>query len=183
MDAGVPLWLPIVTLVGGYIGSLLTEAFRDKRARDREAARARDEREQAREQREAEREREVVERREQFQRETLLALQPAFLRAGRAWGASHHHDEMAVRQGASWGATLLPEELDRDVFQAFSELVVMEARVHNADLREKLGRFRSLHARSVVTRDAVEAQSLFQEALDLYEQVAARIGELLRALY
>src|SRR5688500_1707718 len=66
LRAHAEVWLPLLTLVLGYVGSIVTEDRRDRRAAERE-----------RSARSAERDTNRADREADFQRETLLDLQDA----------------------------------------------------------------------------------------------------------
>jgi hypothetical protein len=88
------VWIPIATLLLGYIASLVTEALRDRRLSDREREARAAEREAVRESHERER----IERRKDFQRETLLHLQDVLLQLVRTFGEEHNQDVMLSRK-------------------------------------------------------------------------------------
>lgn len=92
------IWLPIVTLALGYVFSLVTEAFRDRRQSRRERDARAAEREDAR----ASLEQERADRRNQFQRETLLELQEVLHDLGRAFGREYHQDAMTAKAAGKW---------------------------------------------------------------------------------
>lgn len=166
---------PIVTLVAGYVASLLTEALRDLRARSREEAA-----------RLAARRERLDDRRDDFQRQTLFGLQEALQRYARAVGKTHIADLRAFREGrgtVEYGRTLLPEGVSDEEFAANVELLKLIPRIADDRTRELSSAFRS-HAGDVGNARSEEAalEALNQSMPEL-EQLQARVGELLRTDY
>jgi hypothetical protein len=94
-DGTAPYWFPALTLVMGAIGGFLADFLREGRtsrtARKIEA--------------------------DAFERETLIALQDALSRIGRAALSIHQFDDRIYRQTGRWGRELTPEGAD-DAFSA-----------------------------------------------------------------
>jgi hypothetical protein len=164
-------WFPVFTALLGYVGSLLTESLRDKRATARE-----------REARHSLTRAQLLERRANFQRETLLRLQDEALKLARAAGRMNHLDEMRFRETRKWGGTLFPDGLSDDAFQANVTIMVLTSRVRDDRIREIVSAFRT-HANCVGTSPTREAATKALEKMSqLIEPLHTRIGEVLRQL-
>ena len=98
--------LPIVTLVLGYVGTLVTEDRRDQRATTRERElRIEDER------------RGRLLKRDDFELNTLLRAHTALGDVGRAAGRVMHFDTMSGRSTGVYAGTQLTTELSDRLFQ------------------------------------------------------------------
>jgi hypothetical protein len=170
--ADTNVWLPIVTLVLGYAGSLATEAVRDKRQESRE------ERAHTRSRLEVQ-----VDRRADFQRDTLLRLQDALARLARAGGAIHSHDVIASREAGRWKATLLPDDLSHDVFRATVDTNLMVVRVEDSVLRDLVLQTRNPATLISLATSEEESVARMDAMAAAFEKANERLGLLLRELY
>lgn len=167
------VWLPLVTLVVGYAGSLVTESFRDKRAARREA--------QARQ---ADRQQKRADRQADFQRETLLALQESLGRYVRGAAQVHHETATASRAAGRWTRVLPAEDVNDALFRAGIDMNTYVVRTLDDQLRETVYALRERVGRLLITAASeAEADQLMDEATDLFTQANERIGELLRTVY
>jgi hypothetical protein len=170
-----PWWVPVVSLVVGWAGGLLTDALRDSRAAAREDAAA--ERARAREQ-------------AAFERETLIALQDWLAKLVRASGATHHHDYMEYHQSRRWGRDPIGEEWDIASHEATVNVLRYRVRVADADVRQAVEHVVKLAAAANQgaaygedDRQAyARAAAAFKEAVPAYERTQELLGERLRGL-
>lgn len=88
-------------------------------------------------------------RREEFQRETLLALQDAAMRLARCTGAANHQDVMAFRKTGKWQKQQLEEPLNSDFRVAQAELTLLATRVNDASTRDMVDAFQSVCVRAL----------------------------------
>lgn len=171
VDANV--YLPLLTLVVGYAGSLYTEERRDERTRARESN-ARAETRQER----------LNDRRDEFQRETLLALQGAMSQLARAAGEAHVANRVSAHANGSWAARdLLGEELNQREMIAFRDANTLRVRVaddQTRDLVDTMSRHAAFAPLAGTEGEAADAMTAMGEAFDAAN---GRIGELLRATY
>ena len=124
-----------------------------------------------------------AERARAFQRETLLALQETLQHAMRALGRAVHEDYMAERKGATWGATLLPEELSEELRVTNTRVWALTERVADDGLRAALSAFQLKLAWPAFAASRGEAESKMNELVGLYRDVMTQLGHVLRATY
>jgi hypothetical protein len=167
-DISSTSWFPVLTLLIGYGTKSLTDWFQHRRAVQRE-----------REAREATRQDQLFERRATFQRETLLALQEAAMKLGRATGAIHHKDIMALRTTGK--QQLLPADLDEDYRVAQARTSMLASRVRDNAVRELVEQFRKFSTESTLVKTQEDNRAL-TAMMQIHDQLNQRIGELLRTL-
>lgn len=170
---------PIATLILGYVGSLLTEAWRERRVRERE-----------REARRAERQHEVDRRRIEFQRTTLMDLQVAAQRVGRVAGAiksqdaTMYHRARAAGSPITYGTQQLTDgwggERGLDPLTDFARLTT---RLEDAETRALADRFRDRVSAVMTARAPVDAEDAMSLALTVFTELQERLGSLLRTDY
>lgn len=163
MDANV--LLPLVTLVLGYVGRMLTEYLQDRRvaSRDREA-----------------RAEERARRRKEFQRETLLELQEVMFKFGRAVGAVFHEEDMSYKTTGVWSKPLISEEWNQRLHEATVRFLILMVRVEDETLRRLVAEVKGFGDRVIMAKSHDEALSAMSESLKAFELANARLGELLR---
>ncbi len=164
MDANVIL--PLVTLVLGYAGRMLTEYLQDRRiaSRDREA-----------------RDGERARMRREFQRDTLLELQEVMFKFGRAVGAAHMEDVRAYRSTGVWGRQPIGEWSEM-LRETTVRILILGARLEDEELRRLVFQVKDFGDRVSESKSEEEALSIMHESLKSFEPANARIGELLRGL-
>jgi hypothetical protein len=166
------VWVPIATLLLGYVGSLITEAFRDRRQRDREEAARREERRRVRDEGAAE-----------FQRETLLRLQEALHDVGRAVSRSVHEDKMTYRKTGKWGRVLPSEETGQAGMEAYRLTHILRVRVFDDELRDLVSEYTETSTRAELAHSEQEADLNWDASFQAFQKANDRIGVLLRDLY
>ena len=125
-------WFPAFTLLLGYGTKYLSDWFQHTRAVERERETRRETRRDV-----------IAERRTQFQRQTLLDLQPALLDLARNAGKMHVHDLKGYRATNRFHAELYPSDVDEG-FRAASALTSMLAvRVNDERVRMLTAAFKS----------------------------------------
>ncbi|HSW94972.1 MAG TPA: hypothetical protein VLI88_02310 [Patescibacteria group bacterium] len=167
------VWLPLLTLILGYVGSLLTESRRDARLAQREEKARTDARALA-----------SADRRDEFQRKTLLELQEALMVVARITAEMHSEDRRGFKATGQWTGGLHSEGLDQRGQAANGVLSTIAVRVLDDRLRATVDEFHkaATHA-AVIARtreEAVEAMSVMTNSM---VRANERIGELLRSLY
>lgn len=173
VPASIPTntWLPLLTGLGGYLLSLLTEYFRDKRTSERE-----------RTAREAARRLHLFERRSDFQRQTLLSLQESVVQHASAAGSIYRFEAMEFKKTNRWGGQLLPKELDDSEHEAGVKTLMFMVRVRDPDIRELTRTFRT-HANQVgFCKSESESRAELMEMGAALEPLHERIGMILRKL-
>lgn len=175
------VWLPLATLVLGYVGSLFTESLRDRRVERRETLMYNAEIADRRANREAD-----------FQRETLLRIQDALFTLGQATTFHQFHFMAATRRGkretpprdVPWGNEAeVPDDMGKQFQESVSELILLTVRVADDDLRGLIEEFRS-HSTAVILADGEDAAfEAAAKADDDYKAANERLGQLLRERY
>lgn len=135
------------------------------------------------------RERRQEERRERrianhndFQRETLLALQTTSQKLLRNTGASFHQDVMAFREGHSWQRQQLPDELSEGHLLLSTEAMLLSSRVQDDEVRRLAEILQSQTASVGMSSGEQEAQNRMMAAANTQDALIKRIGQLLRDL-
>lgn len=167
------------TLMGGFI-AMLTE---DRKARRAEAAASeRDKNAQlARE----------TAAREQFQHETLLALQDALARLARTIGQIYVAGEDEFARDETWGLQVLPGAVNEAAHEAVVEVNRLRVRVRDAAVRSSTKELIDLSTLVALpaareeptphTRARAAAETTFHRAVHVQREINERIGTLLRA--
>lgn len=154
-------WLPIATLVLGYIGRIAQEWLRDRRADAKERRR----------------------RREDFERDALVELQDVLFSLARNCGAAYHQDAMTYRASGTWGRAQLPAELDQEHFTLNRRAGMLRERAFDPALRDLIDEFKSHVAACGIARDKSTADVEMDLMGKASDRANRRLGELLRALY
>jgi hypothetical protein len=174
------VWLPLVALVLGYLFSLLTEAFRDRRQTVRERRAREDERAAVKAAQDEAEER----RRRDFQRETLLELQEVLHDLARAYGAEHHMDLMHFRTTGSWTPRPMPsEELNERSFEAHRRCFILVARIDDDLLRGFVREMKDGGYGVLSATSEEQSREALARSSDAFELANQRIGDLLRLVY
>ena len=169
MDGAI--WGFVGVVIGGIITGLVTlgaEKLRADKAAALDSSKRQDDRRVAH---------------DNFQRETLLALQDAVQDLARATIQIHHHDVMTARSEKPWGSTLVGVEISAAHLQAHRRLTTLRSRVADSQIRE---RTTSLLDRSIFTIGAKDQETAEQASFELgvyADRVLERSGELIRATY
>ena len=167
--------LPVLTLVLGYVGTLVTEAAQGNRARRI----AKEEREDALSVTHA------AERRA-FELQTLMDLRAALADLARAAGKAHHFDLMKARETgtATMPTTLLPSEVDAVLFEANSRVQSLVGLVMDKAARDKVDEFTSAVARlGTRQRSVADAERELLAAVELVDRAQRLLAERIRAIY
>jgi hypothetical protein len=164
----IPFWFPVLTLLIGYLAKLLTDWIQYRRSVRGE-----------REAREGKRRDELFERRNTFQRETLLALQEAFMQLARVTGAINHQDTMS---GKSGGRQQLPDELNEGYHAAQTRTSMLASRVRDNRVRELVEQFRQFSVDSTLAATQGARDRALTAMAELHDPLNKRIGEILRTL-
>lgn len=166
------IWIPIATLILGYVGSLVTESFRDKRLATRERLAS-----------EAEREEFRTRRRDDFQRETLIELQDALLEVARQAGDLYHWDLKQHRETGQWGRNPSPSDMDEIARRAHAKASALRVRVLDDELRKLVDEMTRTAVMIALAKSPIDAGGLLHEMSDKLVEVNERLGALLRNLY
>jgi hypothetical protein len=151
--------LPVVTLIIGYLGTMLTEQVRDHRAEQREKKRLRAD----------------------FQRDTLIRLQDAIQRnfaihAQLELSRQNHYRDFGV-----WAQTNL-EERDAEELELRMIMVALAPRVDDQEIRRLVRELRSIIPDILVAPSSAESMRLVGSAGNVFRELMDRFGEVLRTL-
>jgi hypothetical protein len=119
---------------------------------------------------------------ESFQIETLLELQVALQREGRAQGRAHHADLVHHRNtGEPWGKQLLGEKLNNDLLVAATAVTLLTSRVRSDTVRAASEAAHEA-ANACSSRSESEAEDRFAAFQRHLAAAQVAIGEALREL-
>lgn len=168
----MPDWLATtLSVIAGGVLTMMTSWLADRRLSERDRERRREER----------RER-FADRSNDFQRETLLALQVASQKLLRNTGASFHQDVVAYRASGIWQKQQLPEGLSDDHLRLMTETMLLASRVRDDQVRALAERLRKLVAEVGTSSDEQEAQRRMMAAAEVQSSLLEKVGELVREL-
>jgi len=168
----MPNWLATtMSVIAGGVLTMLAAWLGDRRITERDRERRSDER----------RER-LVTRRNDFQRETLLALQEASQKLLRNTGASHHQDVIAYRTTGKWQRQQSTDDLSNDFLRLTTETMLLASRVRDDEVRGLADRLRTEASAVNFSIDESEAESCITAAGDTQSALIQRIGEIVRGL-
>ena len=168
----MPTWLATMmsVLTGGAL-TMVAAWLGDRRMTERDRERRREER----------RER-LATRRDDFQRETLLALQDLSQKLLRNTAASLHQDVIAHRNGGEWQRQQLPDNLSNDELRLKTETMLLASRVRDKKVRELVDQLRGQTVGVSLSSNEREAEGRMMAAADTQSMLLQRIGELIRKL-
>ena len=168
----MPNWLAAtLSVLAGGILTMLSSWIADTRLTERERERRREE----------QKERRAV-RRDDFQRETLLALQVASQKLLRTAGAMHHQDVLAFGRTGKWQRPLFADDLSNEQFQLNVETMLLASRVRDEGVRVLAEQFRHRALSVGRSPDEEAGESRMMEAADIQQALLQRIGHLIRQL-
>ena len=168
----MPDWLATtLSVIAGGALTMVTSWLADRRLSERDRERRREDR----------RER-LVDRANDFQRETLLALQVASQKLLRNTGASLHQDIMAYRTTGIWQKQQLPEGLSDDHLRLTTEVMLLASRIRDDRARALTECLRKLAAEVGLSSAEHEAQRRMQAAAEVQNSLLEKVGELVREL-
>jgi hypothetical protein len=164
-------FLPIATLLLGYLTKSISDwlDFRRTSKREREA-------------REETRREKLFERREEFQRATLLELQEELVNLVRTASQMHIQDIKAYRETSTWKRQLFEDDLSEANRSAHARVAVLTVRVRDEAVRNLVAEINqgTLGLTLAQTREVAMVASIGMTTA--FDKVQKRIGELLREL-
>lgn len=168
----MPTWLATtVSVIAGGVLTMLAAWLGDLRVTERDRERRREERLER-----------LVTRRNDFQRETLLALQVASQKLVRNAAASLHQDIVAHRNGGKWQRQQLPDELSEGQLRLVTETMLLASRVRDDEIRALADQLRSEATAVGSSASEREAESRMTTAGETQSTLNRRIGEIVRGL-
>jgi hypothetical protein len=121
-------------------------------------------------------------RRNEFQRETLLAVQDAAMRLARCTGAANHQDVMAFRKSGEWQKQHLGEPVNSDFRVAQAELTLLATRVGDDGTRNMVDAFQSTCVRALFSPSEAESKQCMTEMGERLTELHKRSGRQIREL-
>lgn len=168
----MPTWLTtIMSVVAGGVLTMFAAWLGDRRITQRDRERRREER----------RER-LKTRRDDFQRDTLLALQVSSQKLLRNAGASLHQDVVAHRATGIWQRQQLPGTLADDQLQLSTEIMLLASRIRDDHVRTLAGQLRTTADSVGASSDETEAEHRMMAAATTQQALIDRIGTLVREM-
>jgi hypothetical protein len=165
----IPLWIPVATFIIGQLFAIVLEWLRGVATARRERAARNQTREQT-----------IEDRRAEFQRETLLELQTALERftvAARGMRPGPIPVDRALEPAE------IPEHVRIEIDQAHARIAVLQARVLDEHLRDRVVDVIEAGFALQVVKDVPNLRKAFHRLAQAFEIANEQIGELLRKLY
>jgi hypothetical protein len=163
--------VPVFTLLLGYGTKYLQDWSQDSRVSKRE-----------RETRRALRQDAIAERRTQFQRQTLLDLQPALLDLARQAGKMHLHDLRDYRTTGVFHSQAYPDDVNEGCRAATALTSMLAVRVNDDKVRVLISAFKSAASDIGGAESPDDSDSDFHTMSTLFVELQERIGVVLREL-
>jgi hypothetical protein len=165
-------WLATtISVIAGGVLTMLAAWLGDRRLTERDREHRREERQERR-----------INQRNDFQRETLLALQVASQNLARNVGASLHQDIIAHRNTGKWQRQQLPDNLSDDNLKMTTETMLLASRVHDEDVRALADQLRTQTVSVIHSESESEAERCMATAVETQSALIERIGKLIREL-
>jgi len=120
--------------------------------------------------------------RDDFQQQTLLELQEAVARFGRAVGGANYQDAMEYKDSGSWGRSPISHESSEEFLAAQVRLMALQERVRDAQLRKLVTRFHNYGALVPTAREKDVATKRMDDWIETLTAVQERLGTVLREL-
>lgn len=170
---GVPheVWFPVVSVLLGFLGKGVLDAFGDNRRARLDAETRRQERSNA-----------AKLRRVEFQRSVLIELQEVIQQLGRFAGRAHFADATAYHEAGVWGNTGLPEDISDGSAVAQGRAALLSARLEDRTVAEVVDQFRHRVTIVLIARNSAESENSLRQLTDLGPKVHEAIGVALRRL-
>lgn len=166
------IWLStMLSVIAGGALTMISSWIADKRLSERERERRREERQER-----------LTARRDDFQRETLLALQGASQKLMRATGAMHFQDVMAFRKTGVWQKHKFGEELSNEHLRQVTDTMLLTSRIRDEEASALANKFRI--GATAVSASATEqdAENRMATVTDIQQALIERIGQLVREM-
>jgi|SRR5271170_4786890 len=161
----------IIALIG-FVSAVLIESIRNKSVHKRE-----------RDARDAVRRDALLERRNEFQRQTLLALQDSAMKLMQTTTALHHADLMSYHEEGKWPTKPYPADTERENMLANAQTALLGVRVYDDVVRERLQQLKDKCTFGTLPfSDEALSRAAMREAGIIFVQLNKRIGEVLRSL-
>lgn len=168
----MPVWIATtVSVIAGGVLTMFAAWLADRRLTQRDRERRREERHER-----------FVIRRNDFQRETLLALQNASQWLLRTTAAMHHQDVVEHRKTGQWQRQQFGDDLSNDHLKLTTETMLLASRIRDDDVRALADRLRDRASVVSISSDHNEAESRMMAAADTQQALIQRIGQLVREL-
>lgn len=163
---------PIITLFLGSLATLALDWLKDERSSKREKkVRAEEKRNR------------TEERRDNFQRETLIALQDALFQFVRSNYQINLQDRISFRKTKIWRSSLVSWDVDEKNRDASEKITLLKVRVLDTPIRNLVEKIQQEGVNMHTSNTPQEAKTALTEMDKYYDQINEKIGNLLRTLY
>jgi hypothetical protein len=165
-------WLEAtLSVIAGGALTVISTWIADKRLTERERERRSEEK----------RERRTI-RRDDFQRETLLALQVASQKLLRVTGRMQHLDMVAFRATDQWQRQQFPDGLSDDSLLYTTETLLLASRTRDDEVRKLADQLRECAAQVGMSPNGGVAESRMITAAEIQLALVSRVGQLVREM-
>lgn len=158
-------------MIAGGALTIVSAWIADKRLTERERERRSEEK----------RERRAF-RRDDFQRETLLALQIASQKLLRTTGQMQHLDMVAYRTTGQWQRQQFPDDLSDDNLLYTTETMLLASRARDDEVRKLADQLRERTTAVGMSPSEREADGRMMTAAEIQGALVNRIGQLVREM-
>jgi hypothetical protein len=126
---------------------------------------------------------ERAERARAFQRENFLSAQETLQNLMRLMARAHLADLAAYRETREWGKNMLEDEISENMLLSNRKMSALIVRVADDSLRSRL---KDLHSRINAvssSRSREDAEKIYHNLADVYENTMEQLGSVLRDNY
>jgi hypothetical protein len=124
----------------------------------------------------------IVVKRLEFQHETLISLQEAAARLGRAVGKGIHFNRMSFRETGRWGEKLWPDKDDEELRLAMVEIMLLYPRVKDGEIRTLANQMRDRASLIVTVKSERDSEIVMTDLNNAHASLNIRIGEFIRRI-
>lgn len=164
-------WLPLVTLVIGFVTATLTDFFKHRLQWTRERELKKEDRLEARALQQID-----------FQRTTLIELQEVSSTLARCTGAMNHIDIVEFNKTGQWQKNQYSEEWSGKENDSRRRHIELTVRVDDQNVRELSNQFRDGCHKILYCTTPKEAEAALRSSIDTFETLNEAIGLKLRQL-
>jgi hypothetical protein len=146
--------IPVLTLIIGYVGRIVTEWFTEERREDRDRNR----------------------RYRDWQRETLLELQEDLYKVSKGETKAFWNATRAFLETGKWPGGFLPDEDNQELHQANVRVGILATRVDDDKVRNTVEKLKDVSTTAMFSLEKGEAEAAYYAHTLLEDQLNKRIG-------
>ena len=121
-------------------------------------------------------------RRDDFQHQTLLALQDAVYAHARNLAEIIHFERMEHIRAGGWRSQRLPDKLNNTDYEGRLQISMLSVRIQDDMVRRLIGEYTEAEGSAVTAFSLEDAEEANNRANNVRKQANDQIGELLRGL-